>query len=154
MTLAEQRISFRTRAKPSSFNTVCTHIPITNRIFIVFNKPLFDEILNPPSSVDHPALKSMLPIAEEDNHDLDIGHMNNDPFFGIPIPENISEASFSSDVIPTIVYTTAPYSEHVKLDEMGGILKNKARLVARGYRQEEGIDFEESFAPVARLDVI
>ncbi|GJX08816.1 retrovirus-related pol polyprotein from transposon TNT 1-94 [Tanacetum coccineum] len=32
----------------------------------------------------------------------------------------------------------------VKLDELGGILKNKARLVARGYRQEEGIDFEES----------
>nr|GEY21815.1 integrase, catalytic region, zinc finger, CCHC-type, peptidase aspartic, catalytic [Tanacetum cinerariifolium] len=37
----------------------------------------------------------------------------------------------------------------VKLDELGGILKNKARLVARGYRQEEGIDFEDSFAPVA-----
>ncbi|GKF73159.1 retrovirus-related pol polyprotein from transposon TNT 1-94, partial [Tanacetum coccineum] len=37
---------------------------------------------------------------------------------------------------------------------MGGILKNKARLVARGYRQEEGIDFEESFALVARLDAI
>ncbi|GKD51209.1 retrovirus-related pol polyprotein from transposon TNT 1-94, partial [Tanacetum coccineum] len=35
-----------------------------------------------------------------------------------------------------------------------GILKNKARLVARGYRQEEGIDFEESFALVARLDAI
>ncbi|GJX06445.1 retrovirus-related pol polyprotein from transposon TNT 1-94 [Tanacetum coccineum] len=34
----------------------------------------------------------------------------------------------------------------VKLDELGGILKNKARLVAHGYRQEEGIDFEESFA--------
>nr|GEX50963.1 hypothetical protein [Tanacetum cinerariifolium] len=42
----------------------------------------------------------------------------------------------------------------VKLDELGGILKNKARLVARGYRQEEGIDFEESFALVARLDAI
>ncbi|GJR47388.1 retrovirus-related pol polyprotein from transposon TNT 1-94 [Tanacetum coccineum] len=42
----------------------------------------------------------------------------------------------------------------VKLDELGGILKNKARLVARGYRQEDGIDFEESFAPVARLDAI
>ncbi|GKD68275.1 retrovirus-related pol polyprotein from transposon TNT 1-94 [Tanacetum coccineum] len=41
-----------------------------------------------------------------------------------------------------------------KLDELGGILKNKARLVARGYRQEEGIDFEESFAPVARLESI
>nr|GEW16156.1 hypothetical protein [Tanacetum cinerariifolium] len=33
-------------------------------------------------------------------------------------------------------------------------LKNKSRLVARGYRQEEGIDFEESFAPVARLEAI
>ncbi|GKF35485.1 retrovirus-related pol polyprotein from transposon TNT 1-94 [Tanacetum coccineum] len=42
----------------------------------------------------------------------------------------------------------------VKLDELGGILKNKARLVACGYRQEEGIDFEESFAPVARLEAI
>ncbi|GJZ77184.1 retrovirus-related pol polyprotein from transposon TNT 1-94 [Tanacetum coccineum] len=42
----------------------------------------------------------------------------------------------------------------VKLDELGGILKNKARLVAHGYRQKEGIDFEESFAPVTRLEAI
>ncbi|GJU63023.1 integrase, catalytic region, zinc finger, CCHC-type containing protein [Tanacetum coccineum] len=42
----------------------------------------------------------------------------------------------------------------VKLDELGGILKNKACLVARGYRQEEGINFEESFALVARIDAI
>ncbi|GJZ50973.1 retrovirus-related pol polyprotein from transposon TNT 1-94 [Tanacetum coccineum] len=42
----------------------------------------------------------------------------------------------------------------VKLDELGGVLKNKARLVARGYRQEEGIDFEESFALAARLEAI
>nr|GEW97800.1 retrovirus-related Pol polyprotein from transposon TNT 1-94 [Tanacetum cinerariifolium] len=41
-----------------------------------------------------------------------------------------------------------------ELEKLGGILKNKARLVARGYRQEEGIDFEESFAPVARLEAI
>nr|GEW71709.1 hypothetical protein [Tanacetum cinerariifolium] len=40
----------------------------------------------------------------------------------------------------------------VKLDELGGILKNKAQLVARGYRQEKGIDFEEFFASVARLE--
>ncbi|GJY04166.1 retrovirus-related pol polyprotein from transposon TNT 1-94 [Tanacetum coccineum] len=42
--------------------------------------------------------------------------------------------------------------ERLELDELGGILKNKARLVAHGYRQEKGIDFEESFAPTAFLN--
>ncbi|GJR04489.1 retrovirus-related pol polyprotein from transposon TNT 1-94 [Tanacetum coccineum] len=42
----------------------------------------------------------------------------------------------------------------VKLDEYGDVLKNKARLVVKGYRQEEGLDFEESFALVARLEAI
>nr|GEU57609.1 retrovirus-related Pol polyprotein from transposon TNT 1-94 [Tanacetum cinerariifolium] len=42
----------------------------------------------------------------------------------------------------------------VKIDEFGGVLKNKAKLVAQGFRQEEGIDFEESFAPVARIETI
>ncbi|GJZ02181.1 retrovirus-related pol polyprotein from transposon TNT 1-94 [Tanacetum coccineum] len=42
----------------------------------------------------------------------------------------------------------------VKLDEYGDVLKNKARLVAKRYRQEEGIDFEESFAPVAHIEAI
>ncbi|GJX03083.1 retrovirus-related pol polyprotein from transposon TNT 1-94 [Tanacetum coccineum] len=53
-----------------------------------------------------------------------------------------------------IMVITLKWIYKVKLDELGGILKNKARLVARGYRQEEGIDFEESFAPVARLEAI
>ncbi|GKA20622.1 retrovirus-related pol polyprotein from transposon TNT 1-94 [Tanacetum coccineum] len=184
---------------------------------------------------------------EEDNHDIEIAHMGNDPYFGIPIPEIPSDQSSSSDSIHTIVHPDHQISEHnskwtkdhpleniigelarpvstrlqlheqalfcyydafltsvepktykdaltqscwieamqeelneferlevwelvprpdkvmvitlkwiykVKLDELGGILKNKARLVARGYRQEEGIDFEESFAPVARLEAI
>nr|GEU73350.1 copia protein [Tanacetum cinerariifolium] len=42
----------------------------------------------------------------------------------------------------------------LKTDEFGEVLKNKARLVAQGFRQEEGIDFEESFAPVARIEAI
>ncbi|GKE96047.1 retrovirus-related pol polyprotein from transposon TNT 1-94, partial [Tanacetum coccineum] len=53
-----------------------------------------------------------------------------------------------------VMVITLKWVYKVKLDELGGILKNKARLVARGYRQEEGIDFEESFAPVARLEAI
>ncbi|GJR46618.1 hypothetical protein Tco_1314721 [Tanacetum coccineum] len=117
-------------------------------------QPLFDELLNPPSSFDHSAPKVIAPIAEvvapehvastgspssttvdqdaqspsnsqtthetqshvipndveEDNHDLDVAHMNNDSFFGIPIPENASKASSSSDVIPTVVHTVTPNS--------------------------------------------
>nr|GEY35857.1 hypothetical protein [Tanacetum cinerariifolium] len=42
----------------------------------------------------------------------------------------------------------------VQTDEFGGILRNKARLVAQGFRQEEGIGFEESFTPVARIKAI
>nr|GEW88246.1 hypothetical protein [Tanacetum cinerariifolium] len=53
-----------------------------------------------------------------------------------------------------VMIITLKWIYKVKLDELGGIVKNKARLVARGYRQEEGIDFEESFAPVARLEAI
>ncbi|GJU92145.1 retrovirus-related pol polyprotein from transposon TNT 1-94 [Tanacetum coccineum] len=53
-----------------------------------------------------------------------------------------------------VMVITLKWIYKVKLDELGGILKNKAQLVARGYHQEEGIDFEEYFAPVARLEAI
>ncbi|GJT13321.1 retrovirus-related pol polyprotein from transposon TNT 1-94 [Tanacetum coccineum] len=41
-----------------------------------------------------------------------------------------------------------------KMDESGVVIKNKARLVAQGFRQEEGIENDETFAPVARLEAI
>ncbi|GJV51120.1 retrovirus-related pol polyprotein from transposon TNT 1-94 [Tanacetum coccineum] len=41
-----------------------------------------------------------------------------------------------------------------KRDETGIVIKNKARLVAQGYNQQEGIDYDETFAPVARLEAI
>ena len=40
------------------------------------------------------------------------------------------------------------------MDELGNVVRNKAQLVAQGYNQEEGIDFDETFAPVARLEAI
>ncbi|GJT01733.1 retrotransposon protein, putative, ty1-copia subclass [Tanacetum coccineum] len=53
-----------------------------------------------------------------------------------------------------VIVITLKWIYMVKLDELRGILKNKAKLVARGYRQEDGIDFEESFASVARLEAV
>ncbi|GKE24705.1 retrovirus-related pol polyprotein from transposon TNT 1-94 [Tanacetum coccineum] len=41
-----------------------------------------------------------------------------------------------------------------KLDENGVVSRNKARLVAQGYNQQEGIDYDETYAPVARLESI
>jgi len=42
----------------------------------------------------------------------------------------------------------------VKRDEIGVIVKYKARLVAKGYVQQHGVDFEEVFAPVARMESV
>ena len=40
------------------------------------------------------------------------------------------------------------------MDESENVIRNKARLVAQDYTQIEGIDFEETFVPVARLEAI
>nr|GEX45009.1 retrovirus-related Pol polyprotein from transposon TNT 1-94 [Tanacetum cinerariifolium] len=64
---------------------------------------------------------------------------------------------YSSELVPQpdcVMIIALKWIYKVKLDEYGDVLKNKARLVANGYRQEEGIDFEESFAPVARIEAI
>ncbi|GJV85236.1 retrovirus-related pol polyprotein from transposon TNT 1-94 [Tanacetum coccineum] len=156
---------------------------------------------------------------EEDNHDIEVAHMGNDPYFGIPIPEVPSNQSSSLDSIHIIMHPDHQISEHnskwTKDHPLENIIGELAKpvstrlqlhkqalfcyydafltavepktykdaltqscwieamkeehalkrdwwhskeqglvLVARGYRQEEGIDFEESFAPVARLEAI
>ena len=40
------------------------------------------------------------------------------------------------------------------MDENGIVTRNKVRLIAKGYSQKEGIDYDETFAPVARLEAI
>ena len=41
-----------------------------------------------------------------------------------------------------------------KIDEDGNIVRNKAKLVAKGYNKEEGIDFDETYTSVARLEAV
>ncbi|GJW00973.1 retrovirus-related pol polyprotein from transposon TNT 1-94 [Tanacetum coccineum] len=59
----------------------------------------------------------------------------------VPLPDNIKPL-------------TLKWLFKNKHDEENTAIRNKSRLVVRGYRQEEGIDFEESFAPVARMEAI
>nr|GFC35933.1 retrovirus-related Pol polyprotein from transposon TNT 1-94 [Tanacetum cinerariifolium] len=59
----------------------------------------------------------------------------------VPIPDNISPL-------------TLKWIFKNKHDEEQTVIKNKSRLFVRGYRQEEGLDFEESFTPVARMEAI
>jgi hypothetical protein len=42
----------------------------------------------------------------------------------------------------------------VKKDPEGNVIKHKARLVAKGYAQRQGVDFDEVFAPVARMETV
>nr|GEW53917.1 hypothetical protein [Tanacetum cinerariifolium] len=100
------------------------YVPPSRTNWDILFQPLFDELLTPPPSVDLPVPEVIAPIAEVVTPEpvvsigspslitRDVAHMNNDPFFCILIPKNDSESS-SSNVIPTIVHTASPNSEHV-----------------------------------------
>nr|GEU91489.1 hypothetical protein [Tanacetum cinerariifolium] len=184
-------------------------------------QPLFDELLTPPPSFDHPAPKVIALIIEvvapEPAASTDVAHMNNDPFFGVeespktptcrddPLHESLHEDSTSQELSWNMRQTHTPFESlvepnnfkqamtklswidamqkeiheferlqvwelvlcpdkvlliklkwiyKVKTNEFGRVLKNKERLVAQGFRQEEGIDFKESFEPVATKEAI
>ncbi|GJW35075.1 retrovirus-related pol polyprotein from transposon TNT 1-94, partial [Tanacetum coccineum] len=119
-------------------------VPPSRTDWDILFQPLFDELFNPTPSVDFPVPEV---IASIDEYGLELK----------PVIEAMQRRNLISlndlrmgAVRPTIQSygDTLKWIYKVKLDELGGILKNKARLVARGYRQEEGIDFEESFALV------
>nr|GEU33347.1 retrovirus-related Pol polyprotein from transposon TNT 1-94 [Tanacetum cinerariifolium] len=101
--------------------------------------------------------------------DHNVFTVDNNPFVNVFALEHHSEASSSGDISSTESPHVSQSLHHlnkwskdhpldniykVKLDEYCDVLKNKARLVAKGYRQEEGIYFEESFAPMARIEAI
>ncbi|GKC07965.1 retrovirus-related pol polyprotein from transposon TNT 1-94, partial [Tanacetum coccineum] len=71
-------------------------------------------------------------------------------------PLSNEDKEFPPDVHPHLVNVAPPHAPEIALDSPSSttVLKNKARLVAKGYHQEAGIDFVESFSPVARLEAI
>ncbi|GJT10181.1 retrovirus-related pol polyprotein from transposon TNT 1-94 [Tanacetum coccineum] len=78
-----------------------------------------------------------------------------DAFLTLLEPKNFKQAMTKPSWIDAMQEEIHEFERlKVKTDESGGVLKNKARLVAQGFRQEEGINFEESFAPVARIEAI
>ncbi|GJW42448.1 retrovirus-related pol polyprotein from transposon TNT 1-94, partial [Tanacetum coccineum] len=105
-------------------------------------QPMFDESLSPPPNVDLHAPEVIAPIPEAVAPSPSNSHTTQETPTPI-ISHDVEEDNHDIEV-----------AHIVKLDELGGILKNKARLIAHGYRQEVGIDFEESFAPVSRLEAI
>ncbi|GKB12569.1 retrovirus-related pol polyprotein from transposon TNT 1-94 [Tanacetum coccineum] len=120
-------------------------------------QPMFDDYFNPPTVDDAPS--TSIPTSQEQEYSPIISQsfeespktptFHDDPLNESPNEDSTSHGS-SSNVrkIHTLL-------EHLgQTDESGGVLKNKARLVAQGFSQEEGIDFEESFAPVARIEAI
>nr|GFB59155.1 retrovirus-related Pol polyprotein from transposon TNT 1-94 [Tanacetum cinerariifolium] len=105
-------------------------------------QPMFDELLNPSPSVDNQADDVIAPIAEEALTQacwIEVMQEELHEFERFEVWELIPRPD-------KVMVITLKWIYKVKLNELGGILKNKARLVTRSYRQEEGIDFEESFA--------
>nr|GEX21168.1 hypothetical protein [Tanacetum cinerariifolium] len=83
-----------------------------------------------------------IPITLQDVYELNSNAMDDGNTFVNPFANSSTNAAASSSL------------QNKKHDEEQTVIRNKSRLVVRGYRQEEGIDFEESFAPVARMEAI
>ncbi|GJU57383.1 retrovirus-related pol polyprotein from transposon TNT 1-94 [Tanacetum coccineum] len=120
--------------------------------------------------IDQDAPSTSIPSIQEQEHSPIISQgFEESPkiplFHDDPLHESLHVDSTSQGSSSNVRPTHTPFKllgrwtkdhpiANVKTDEFGGVLKNKARLVAQEFRQDEGIDFEESFAPVARIEAI
>nr|GEZ74979.1 hypothetical protein [Tanacetum cinerariifolium] len=125
-------------------------VPPSRNDWDLLFQPMFDELLNPPPSVVHQAPEVIAPIG-------DVIPLVQDDSTGSPSSTTVGQDAPSAmetktykDALTQSCWIEAMQEELNEFER----LEKKARLVARGYRQEEGIDFEESFASVARLEAI
>ncbi|GJU93290.1 putative ribonuclease H-like domain-containing protein [Tanacetum coccineum] len=108
-------------------------------------------------------ISSTVNVAGSNADDADTSEFQND--LEMPTLEVDSIPTDDEDAIPEEVWTLVELPNgkrdngtkwvfRNKKDERGIVIRNKARLVAQGYTQEEGIDYDEVFAPVARIEAI
>nr|GEW83758.1 reverse transcriptase domain-containing protein [Tanacetum cinerariifolium] len=114
--------------------------PPTKNDWDVMFQPMFDEYFKPPSVVSNP-ISSATILPSDTARASSSTSINKDASSPSTSPNNETTSSpiSSSNFKP-------PHNEEGS--------KNKAQLVAKGYRQEEGINFKDSFAPVARIKAI
>ncbi|GJS00038.1 retrovirus-related pol polyprotein from transposon TNT 1-94 [Tanacetum coccineum] len=126
-------------------------VPPSRTNWDILFQPLFDELLNPSSNVDRLAPEVIALIAEvvapepaASTGSPSSTNVNQDA----PSPSN---SQTTPETQPPVIPNDVEEDNHdIEIAHMG----NDPYFVARGYRHEEGIDFEESFAPVARLEAI
>nr|GEV97178.1 retrovirus-related Pol polyprotein from transposon TNT 1-94 [Tanacetum cinerariifolium] len=158
------------------FPSPTPYVPPTKKDWDILFQLMFDEYFNPSCSVTSLILAVIVPETPQESqslaipsgiieefHDFEVTHLDNHPFYGVPIPEPNSKESSSRDVIPTNLHSINQPPKHLSkltkdhpLDNTNWEVFSKTRIgwYQGGYRQEEGIDFEESFTPVARLEAI
>ncbi|GJR87046.1 retrovirus-related pol polyprotein from transposon TNT 1-94 [Tanacetum coccineum] len=117
-------------------------------------QPLFDELLNPPPSVDHPAPKVVALIDEVAALDHPLENIISELARPVSTRLQLHEQALFGyyDAFLTVVEPRTYKDDLTQACWIEACKKNS--MMACGYRQEEGIDFEESFAPVARLEAI
>ncbi|GJX73085.1 retrovirus-related pol polyprotein from transposon TNT 1-94 [Tanacetum coccineum] len=103
------------------------------------------------TSIDQDAPSTSIPSSQEHEHSLIISQGSSSNMRQLHTPfEHLGRWTKDHPIANVI----GDPSRSLKTNESGGVLKNKARLVAQIFKQEEGIDFEESFAPIARIETI
>ncbi|GKC40996.1 retrovirus-related pol polyprotein from transposon TNT 1-94 [Tanacetum coccineum] len=135
------RTMLNEKSLPQKFwcNAVDTSTYILNRILIraILGETPY-ELLREPKNVNEALTNDSWIVAMQEELNQFIA---NDVWEFVPQPRNM-----------TIIGTKWVFRN--KLDENGIVSRNKARLVAQGYNQQEGIDYDETYAPVARLESI